>query len=122
MRFETAVPEMGGYKGFLEPKTCGFYRTAAFLTVHKKGKSDNDDENQPHRTLAERYEECCSLFEEVIEYKLSMASANRLKNVFQKWGQSKKDERAAYISNFHPKINKSLPQNSKVGHTLENCK
>ena len=37
-------------------------------------------------------------------------------------GKSKKDERAAYISKFHPKIYKSLSQNSKVGHTLENCK
>ena len=89
---------MGGYKSFLEPKTCGFYRTAAFLAVNKEEKSDDDDENQPHRTLAERYEEFCSLFEEEIKYKLFMASKNILKNVFQKWEKSKKDDRAAYIS------------------------
>ena len=112
---------MGSYKSFLEPRTCGFYRTAAFLAINKaEEKNDDDDENIP-RTLAERHEEFCLVFEEDIEQKLFMASANRLKKVFQKWGKSKKDERAAYISKFHPKKYKNLPPNSKVGHTLENC-
>ena len=110
---------MGGYKSFLEPNTCGFYRTAAFLVINKEEKGD--DENQPHRTLGERYDQYCSIFED-IEYKLFMSSTNRLKNVIQKWGKSKKDERDSYISTFHPKIYNSLPHNIKVGHTLQNCK
>ena len=88
---------MGGYKSFLEPNTCGFYRTAAFLVINKEEKGD--DENQPHRTLGERYDQYCSIFED-IEYKLFMSSTNRLKNVIQKWGKSKKDERDSYIYKY----------------------
>ena len=109
------------YKSFLEPKTCGFYRTAAYLVANKEELCGIGEKNI-QKSLTERYDEFCALFKEDIEYKFFMVSANRLRKSFQSWGKTKKEKRATYISNFHPKIYEKLPENKKVEHTLENCK
>ena len=78
------------YKSFLEPKTCGFYRTAAYLVANKE-ELVGLGEKKVHKSLTERYDEFCALFQEEIEYKLIMSSANRLRKSFQSWGKNKKE-------------------------------
>ena len=66
-------------KSFINPKTCGFRRTAAFLVASSKELCEEN------KTKQDKFEEYCSLFEEEYDFPSFITSANRLKAILQKW-------------------------------------
>ena len=75
---------MKSCKSFLNPKTCGFRRTAVVFVTSSKQLCEENGSN------CEKYEEYCSMFGENIEYVSFISNANRLKVLFQKWGKRKR--------------------------------